>query len=169
VDFTNSLFLLTFLARTFYFIPMEDFVSYDYQDFDNQTKELIEHAKQATHLSYAPYSNFFVGAALLLEGGTIVKGANQENASYPLCMCGERVALYSKSIYYPKLKILKMAVVARKEKGFVPAACCGACRQVMVEFEQRQASEFEVIMEFKPQKWLKCRSAAVLIPFQFEF
>ncbi len=148
---------------------MEDFIFYDYNDLDTQTKNLIEQAKRATYLSYAPYSNFFVGAALLLENGTMVCGANQENASFPLCMCAERVALYTKASQYSAIGIIKMAVVARRDEEFVPAACCGACRQVMVEFEKRQPSAYEVIMQIQPHQWLKCRSAVVLIPFQFEF
>ncbi|MEJ0033109.1 MAG: hypothetical protein WDO15_23470 [Bacteroidota bacterium] len=65
--------------------------------------------------SYAPYSKFNVGAALMLEDGTIVTGSNQENASYPLCMCAERVALYTAATVHPNKKITKLAVVAHKK------------------------------------------------------
>jgi cytidine deaminase len=147
----------------------KDFIVNNFEELSDEVKNLIEAAKSATVLAYAPYSSFFVGTSLLLENGALVTGANQENASYPLCMCAERVALYSKSMNYPQIKIVKMVVVACKDEAFVPATCCGACRQVMVEYEQRQAKDFEVIMQIKPQKWLKSRSAAVLVPFQFEF
>jgi cytidine deaminase len=160
-----------FTELTHLFLNMtRDFVFYDdAASLDPITQELIEHAKRATFLSYAPYSNFNVGAALLLSDGVIVQGSNQENISYPLCMCAERVALYAKASFYPLQKIKKMAVIARRGGDFVAAACCGACRQVMVEFEQRQTQDFEVIMQVESPKWLICRSASVLIPFQFEF
>ncbi len=147
----------------------KDFSITSYDQLNDEEKNLIKTAKNATTFAYAPYSSFLVGTTLLLENGAMVFGANQENASYPLCMCAERVALYSKSMNYPQFKILKMIVVAHKNDEFVPATCCGACRQVMVEYEQRQAKDFEVIMQIKPQKWLKSRSAAILVPFQFEF
>src|SRR5690349_17926371 len=82
---------------------------------DSESKYLIHKAKEATAHSYAPYSKFCVGAAIILDDGTVVTGANQENASYPLCMCAERVALYAVSAMYPDKKILKMAVVAHKK------------------------------------------------------
>lgn len=148
--------MTAFSVLEYYVLPAED-------------QYLIEEAKKATQFSYAPYSGFYVGTALLLEDNQIVFGANQENASYPLCMCSERVALYSKSTQYPEKNILKMVVTARKGEQFVPVTCCGACRQVMVEYEKRQKSAFEVIMQISPQKWLKSKSADALIPFQFEF
>jgi cytidine deaminase len=148
---------------------MQDFIFFNEAALVGEDRSLVELARQATHLSYAPYSSFFVGAALLLADGSIVLGANQENVSYPLCMCAERVALYAKAVQHPAKEIMKMAVVARKAEALVPATCCGACRQVMLEFEQRQAHSYEVIMMVEGEKWLKCRSAAVLIPFQFQF
>lgn len=148
---------------------MEGFALFEFEQLTEGERKLIGAAQHATQLSYAPYSNFLVGTSLLLEDGSIVYGANQENASYPLCICSERVALYTKSIQSPDKKILMMVVAAKKEGVFVPAACCGACRQVMIEYEQRQNLEFGVIMQIKPQKWLKCSSASVLVPFQFEF
>ncbi|MFM7853911.1 MAG: cytidine deaminase, partial [Flammeovirgaceae bacterium] len=77
---------------------MENFeVYHNIEDLDSESKYLIHKAKEATHHSYAPYSKFEVGAALILDDGTVVLGANQENASYPLCMCAERVVLYAAS------------------------------------------------------------------------
>jgi cytidine deaminase len=148
---------------------MADFSVLEYFDLPAEDQHLIAEAIKATQFSYAPYSSFYVGTALLLEDSKVIFGANQENASYPLCICSERVALYSKSMQYPEKNILKMAVTARKGEQIVPATCCGACRQVMVEYEKRQNSAFEVIMQISPQKWLKSKSADDLIPFQFEF
>jgi cytidine deaminase len=138
-------------------------------DLDSESKYLVHKAKDATHLSYAPYSRFHVGAALLLEDGTLIQGANQENASYPLCMCAERVALYTAATQHPGKVITKLAVVAHKKnhKELVNATACGACRQVLLEFEQRQKQPIQIIMLDQDQ-WITCASAATLLPMSFD-
>lgn len=139
------------------------------EDLDNESKYLVHKAKEATAHSYSPYSRFQVGAALTLEDGTLVTGANQENASYPLCMCAERVALYAAASQYPGKKITKIAVVAHKRnhKELAAATSCGACAQVMLEFEARQKKPIQVIM-FGPQnKWVKCAHVETLLPLAF--
>jgi len=149
---------------------MKEFTFYSgIEDLDSESKYLVHKAKEATSHTYAPYSKFHVGAALILEDGTVVTGSNQENASYPLCMCAERVALYAAASQFPGKRIVKLAVVAHKKnhKELVQATCCGACRQVMVEFEQRQKKPFEVIMLGADGKWIKSPSVALLIPFGF--
>lgn len=148
---------------------MKEFETHALDDLDNESKYLVHKAKEAAHQAYAPYSKFHVGAALILDDGTVVTGSNQENASYPLCMCAERVALYAMASQYPAKKVMKMAVVAHKKnhKELVPATSCGACRQVMVEFEERQHKKFEVVMLLENEKWIKCSSAASLLPFGF--
>ncbi len=149
---------------------MKDFTIYGHiEDLDSESKYLVHKAKEATQHAYAPYSKFQVGAALILEDGTVITGTNQENASYPLCMCAERVALYAAASQYPDQKIVKLAVAAHKKnhKELAHATCCGACRQVMLEFEQRQKKYIEVIMLGADEKWIKCNSAASLMPFSF--
>ncbi len=149
---------------------MKDFESFEtLEDLDNESKYLVHKAKEAAHHAYAPYSKFHVGSALILSDGTLVTGSNQENASYPLCMCAERVALYAATSAHPEKTILKMAVVAHKKnhKELIPATSCGACRQVMVEFEQRQSKPIEVIMLGPDNRWIKCSSSASLLPFNF--
>ncbi len=149
---------------------MKDVTIYDHiEDLDSESKYLVHKAKEATQHAYAPYSKFQVGAALILEDGTVLTGANQENASYPLCMCAERVVLYTAASQHPDQKIVKLAVVAHKKnhKELTHATCCGACRQVMLEFEQRQKRRFEVIMLAADEKWIKCNSASSLMPFSF--
>ena len=130
---------------------------------------LIANAVAALAHAYAPYSAFHVAAALLLDNGVIVTGTNQENAAYPAGMCAERVALFTAASQYPGENIRKMAVVARRAGSpeFSPATSCGSCRQVMLEFEHRQAKPFEVIMLERPGSWLHARSAASLLPFSF--
>ena len=139
------------------------------EDLDSESKYLVHKAKDATLHSYAPYSKFHVGAALMLEDGTIVTGANQENASYPLCMCAERVALYNAATLHPDKRITKLAVVAHKKnhKELTSATSCGACAQVMLEFEYRQKKTFEVIMLGPDDQWLKCSSVSALLPMGF--
>ena len=139
------------------------------EDLDAESKYLVHKAKDATQLSYSPYSKFEVGAAILLEDDTLIVGANQENASYPLCMCGERVALYAFSSQYPGKKIKKIAVVAHKKhhKELVGATACGACRQVMAEYESRQKSPIQVIMFGEDGRWIKCESVESLLPLSF--
>ncbi len=150
--------------------PNQSFQTFsDIEELDTESKYLVHKAKEATHHSYAPYSKFHVGAALILEDGTLVSGSNQENASYPLCMCAERVALYATSSTHPGKRIVKIAVVAHKKshKELTPATPCGACRQVILEYEQRQNKAIEVVMLGADQKWVKCESAAALLPFGF--
>ena len=108
---------------------MKDFeVFHNIEELDNESKYLVHKAKEATTHAYAPYSKFHVGAAVILDDGTVVTGANQENASYPLCMCAERVALYTAASLHPGKKITKLAVVAHKRnhKELMPATSCGA-------------------------------------------
>ena len=110
-------------------------VKYNETAMEKEIKELYDAAKAVKERAYAPYSKFYVGAAILLDNGQIIPGSNQENASYPLCMCAERVALYSAITQYPNAKALKLAVVANNPKQNVdkPIPPCGACRQVLME------------------------------------
>jgi cytidine deaminase len=141
----------------------------DIEELDSESKYLVHKAKEATAHSYAPYSKFQVGAALILDDGTVITGANQENASYPLCMCAERVALYASSATHPDKRIVKIAVAAHKKghKELAPASPCGACRQVILEYEQRQDRPIEIVMYGSEEKWVKCTSAATLLPLAF--
>ena len=100
-------------------------------------KTLIEEALLARGLSYAPYSRFAVGAALLTKDGKVFRGANIENSSYPLCMCAERNAIYSAYMAgYKKEDFAALAVVADTDEACSP---CGACRQVISELFPREA------------------------------
>ena len=150
---------------------MKEFATFSHiEDLDSESKYRIHKAKEATVHSYSPYSKFCVGSAIILEDGTVITGANQENASYPLCMCAERVTLYAVSAQFPGKRIMKMAVVAHKKnhKELTPASPCGACRQVLLESEQRQHRPIEVIMLGPEEKWIKCSSAHSLLPFGFD-
>lgn len=96
-------------------------------------------AKKACHLAYAPYSQFFVGSAILLKDGqTIITGNNQENAAYPSGLCAERVAYFQAGALGYAKEIAKVAVSVYTERFeySVPVSPCGACRQVMAEYER---------------------------------
>ena len=101
----------------------------DMKTLDLQMKtKLIDAARTAQAKAYAPYSNYFVGASVLTESGQVISGANIENASYSLTICAERVAIF-RALMESSSKIEAIAVVT--ENGGAP---CGACRQVMNEF-----------------------------------
>lgn len=151
--------------------PKVEFSIYDSENELGVTeKNLVEEAKNSCSLAHAPYSNFTVGASLLLENGAIIKGSNQENAAYPSGLCAERVAFYSSSVTYPSIKILKMAIVAKKmeEEVFLPAPPCGSCRQSMLEFETKQGQLIEIIFMASNGNWVKTPSVKALLPFCFE-
>lgn len=149
---------------------MDNFIIVEHlEDLDSESKYLAHKAKDVLNDAYAPYSKFHVAAAALLEDGSVVTGTNQENASYPLGMCAERVALYAVASQYPDKKVTKMAIVARKKTGkeLHPATSCGGCRQVMLEFEIKQKRPMEVIMLNSSHHWVKAPSAQSLLPFSF--
>ena len=113
--------------------------SLQYDELTPQDRELMDKAKEATSRSYAPYSKFSVGAAALLKNGVIVTGTNQENAAYPSGLCAERTTLFYANSQYPDQPVLTLAIAARSESGYLdtPIPPCGACRQVLLETEQR--------------------------------
>ncbi len=121
-------------------------VTYQLSDLELDVQKLIAKAKAQTKLSYAPYSNFHVGAALVMENNKYILGCNQENASYPLCICAERVALYTYGAKKRKFKIAAMAVTAENmnQPLLEPCMPCGACRQVLLEYEQKQNSPIAI-------------------------
>lgn len=134
-----------------------------------QEGEAMQLAQQAAKDAYAPYSDFLVGAALLLEDGTMFKGNNQENAAYPSGLCAERTALFAVSANYPNKKIKLLAVTARRrnDTAFTPAMPCGACRQVMGEYEHKQQEDIPVLLQAPDGKFYRFQKVADLLPFQF--
>lgn len=147
-------------------------ISYDLvsqADLSAQEWALIRAAELATTTAYAPYSNFWVGTALLLENGEIVQGSNQENAAYPSGLCAERVAFFKAGSGFPNVRIVQMAVVAKRanENHFLPVASCGACRQVMLEYEYKQKAPIKVLFRATAEKYYRLPNVACLLPFQF--
>lgn len=119
---------------------------------------------------YAPYSNFFVGGAVMTNNGSIYGGCNQENASYPLCICGERVALYNAGANEPNSPIKYLAIVCHNPNKTIekPVSPCGACRQVISEFEKRHNQSFPVLLKGDTDLIYKLESGSELLPFSFD-
>lgn len=110
-----------------------------YEELNDEEKKLVDAAKEATNRSYAPYSRFQVGAAVRLAGGLLVSGSNQENAAYPSGTCAERTTLFYANSQYPDRAVEALAIAAQTGGKFIehPTAPCGACRQVILETEER--------------------------------
>ena len=133
-------------------------------------KSLMKEAIEAREKAYAPYSNFFVGAAVLLDNGEVVTGNNQENASYPSGLCAERTAIYFAGSKYPEAKILSIAITAssQNQETSTPIPPCGACRQAISEYEVKQNSPIEIYFMGKTGEIIKSESLANLLPFVFK-
>ena len=139
-------------------------------ELSNADKLLVENAINASENAYAPYSNFFVGAAVLLKNGIIVKGNNQENSAFPSGMCAERVALYSAKANYKNENIKAIAIYA-KSGNFIldkPVFPCGACRQVMIDYELNQKESIRVIMCSEKGEVIITKDVKTLMPFHFD-
>ncbi len=110
-----------------------------YEELTDEEKKLVDAAKEASNRSYAPYSRFQVGAAVRLAGGVLVSGSNQENAAYPSGICAERTTLFYANSQYPDRAVEALAIAAQTGGKFIehPTAPCGACRQVILETEER--------------------------------
>lgn len=136
------------------------------QDIQN----LMSAAIEARNNAYAPYSNFNVGAAILLDNTKVVIGNNQENAAYPSGLCAERTAIYYAGAKYPKAKILKMALTASSQNQITdkPIPPCGACRQAIAEYEIKQELPIEIYFMGAQGKVVKSNSLANLLPLLFE-
>ena len=128
---------------------------YGLDELDAQDRELAQAAIDATALSYAPYSGFNVGAAVLFEDGEIVKGANQENAAYPSGLCAERTALFYASASRPDKAMTAIAIAAGQNGKIcdMPATPCGACRQVMAQYQTKSGCPMKVILVGEKLIW----------------
>lgn len=147
------------------------------EELSEADRTLIEAAKEATSRSYAPYSKFHVGAAILMEDGSIVTGSNQENAAYPSGLCAERTAAFYASSAYPGMAMKKIAVAAwtqlNRPEGLThddyfqtsPISPCGACRQALLEYETLHGP-IEVILYGRDKTYI-LPSIASLLPFCF--
>ncbi len=147
-----------------------------YTEFENEgelsavDQNLIKKARDAGDLAYAPYSDFHVGAAVLLENGVIITGNNQENVAYPSALCAERVAIYYAGAQHPHVAVKAIAITCKSKSFHVkdPISPCGACRQAMSEYEMLHNSTIKVILMGETGKIRIVDSIADLLPFMFK-
>ena len=139
-------------------------------ELSSEDKMLMQKAIEARKKAYAPYSKFNVGAALLLENGTIVLGNNQESAAYPSGMCAERVAIWKAGSEFLNMKVKKLAITAASSQTKVdkPVGPCGACRQTLSEYEINQKEPIEILFMGEVGKVVKTESLLSLLPFSFD-
>lgn len=148
-------------------------ISYQVYDDINELSEkdawLLNEARAVTEQAYAPYSNFHVGAVAMLENGEVVAGTNQENASYPVGICAERVLLGNAATLYPQVKIETIAISYNSEevKSDHPISPCGMCRQALLEYETRLKKPIRLIMGGMEGKVHIIKTASLLLPFAF--
>ena len=130
---------------------------------------LVERAQQSAKDAYAPYSKFHVGAAVLLDSGEVVAGNNQENAAYPSGLCAERVAVFYAMANHPKATIEAIAIAALSDDSLLktPPFPCGACRQVLVEYEYRQKKPIRFILHAQSGRTIVMEGIDNLLPFPF--
>ena len=138
-------------------------------ELNPQDAELLRLAHEATNNSYAPYSRFHVGAAARLANGKVVSGCNIENAAYPSGLCAERVTLFAAQAQYPGVPIEALAITAHSESKTIdePVAPCGACRQVMVETEQRSGVPLRGLCQGEKGPIMAFDGIESLVPFVF--
>ena len=150
-------------------------IKISYQEYDSpcelekEFQSLVQAAIEATEQSYAPYSKFNVGAAVLLEDGTVIKGSNQENAAFPSGLCAERTALFYAGASYPAKAVVAIAI-AGAQNGILcksPVTPCGACRQVMAQYQTRGGKPMTTIL-IGSDKILKFKQVEDLLPFTFD-
>lgn len=150
-------------------------VSFDFKihastdELSPEDKILMSTAIAQLQHAYAPYSRFHVGAAARLTNGEIYVGSNQENASYPLCMCGERVALYNAAANQPDIPVESLAITIKNQKTTIdkPVSPCGACRQVISEFEFRHKHKIRILLKSDSDEVYELDSVADLLPLGF--
>ena len=166
--------ILLNLKRLHKIIDMNKKIEINYQEFQSlaeleaQDRELCEAAAKALAGSYAPYSNFNVGAAVRLDDGSIVTGANQENSAYPSGLCAERTAMFAAHSNHPDVPMRSIAIVGA-QNGLINkeiTAPCGACRQVMAEYQKLSGGKMSVIF-YGDEKILKFSQVDDILPFIF--
>ncbi len=131
---------------------------------------LHQNAKSARENAYAPYSQFLVGCAIMMEDGEIYTGNNQENAAYPSGLCAERVAIFHISAMYPHQKIKKIMILGgpKTMESYSAIPPCGACRQSMLEYESKQQSDITILFAGLNGEVYQCQSIKDLLPFSFD-
>lgn len=143
-------------------------ISLSYDELNDTDRQLVDAAKEATKGAYAPYSHFHVGAAIRLNNGSIVIGANQENAAFSSGTCAERSACFQAGAIYPNVPFSAIAIAAYTKGEFqrLPISPCGACRQALLEYETLHKTPIRVILYGKEEIYI-LPSVASLLPLCF--
>ena len=138
-------------------------------ELNGEDRELVQAAVKAMNNAYAPYSHFHVGAAVRISNGDIVQGSNQENAAFPSGLCAERTALFAAGARYPDKDFLSIAIAGgvHGQLSSNPATPCGACRQVMAQYQEKSGKPMSVIMVAKGKIW-KFEKVDDLLPMIFD-
>jgi cytidine deaminase len=141
----------------------------DISELKKEDADLLTKARAVTRQAYAPYSNFFVGASAKLNNGEIVSGTNQENASYPVGICAERVLLGNAATLYPGVSIDTMAISydSKEVKSDHPISPCGMCRQSLLEYETRTKQPIRLILAGQEGNIYIIKTIQFLLPFAF--
>ena len=150
-------------------------INIDFQEFSSidelnaEDRELAQAAIESMKGSYAPYSHFNVGAAVRMSGGQIVRGTNQENAAFPSGLCAERTAMFAAGAKYPDKDMLSLAVAGGVYGRITddPATPCGACRQVMAQYQAKSGKPMSVIMVGGKKIW-KFEKVDDILPLIFD-
>jgi cytidine deaminase len=139
------------------------------EELSEEDAWLLAEAREVTELAYAPYSHFQVGAVAKLANGEIVAGTNQENASFPVGLCAERVLLASASSLYPNVPIEAMAISYQtgNSDSNHPISPCGICRQSLQEYEMRVGQPIRLILGGMEGKIYIIPKASALLPLAF--
>lgn len=155
------------MKRTDYEFSYEVYESIDM--LPEEDKWLLDEAREVTRFSYAPYSQFAVGAAARLEDGTCVRGTNQENASFPAGLCAERVLLAAVASLHPAAVIETMAISYLNHKGesATPISPCGICRQALREYTHRTGKPIRLILGGMQGPVYIIPDANALLPLSF--
>lgn len=152
------------------YLTLETKVSeYQYDELSEEYKKLIDFAKENTQTAYAPYSQFQVGAAVMLENGKMIGGSNQENSASPTTLCAERVAMFYANSQFPDIAPKAIAIAAYTKGNFLsdPITPCGSCRQVLLETELRYEKPIEIIL-YGTDKIILIQNVKQLLPLCFE-
>lgn len=136
-------------------------------EFDLAHQNLIKNTIAFASQAYAPYSQFRVSAALILENGNMLKGTNVENASYPVSICAERTLVSHAVSNYPAVKIKTIAIYVDK-KVAAPVPPCGLCRQTLLEVEQRQKSPIQILLVANENNIYIFEKCSDLLPLAFD-
>lgn len=146
-----------------------EIIAVTYDELNDEERLLIDFARDANKRSYAPYSKFCVGAAIKLDNGEIITGANQENVAYPSGTCAERSACFYAHARFPDANFKAIAIAARDGSGnevTTPISPCGACRQSLLEYETLSGKNIKVILAGASEIYI-AESVKALLPLAF--